>query len=98
MIPRASLSARMMVATSWFIAIFYNLAGTMPTVYTANGLCNMMKYKSKAAMKTKEILGVSLVYFIPIFILIYGYSRMAFALQTKVSHARFSITILLIWF
>ena len=78
--------ALLMVAAAWLIATIYNVAGNMPIVYTAHGTCYMMVYESKAAKQAKGMIGVSLVYFIPIFTLVYCYSRMAYALRTTVNN------------
>ena len=80
-----SFPAFVAIALAWFLATSFNLLNAVLTAYIQDGVCKLYVFNSVNAMKAAGIFGVALNYFIPIFILIYCYSMMAYSLRNKVS-------------
>ena len=74
-----------MVAGTWTFAVVYDVGGTIPVAYSMDGVCKLYMYETKSAMRGVGIMGACINYFIPITILVYCYSRMAYSLRSKVS-------------
>lgn len=72
------------IVAVWIIGPLYSALYMIPTSKVVDGVCRPFSdYPSAAAQKTAGIINVIFVYIIPLIVIIYVYSRMAFALRSR---------------
>jgi hypothetical protein len=69
----------------WLLGDVFNVLNDVLTAYIEDGACKLYVFNTLTAMQASGTIGFCLNYFIPIFILIYCYSMMAYSLRSKVS-------------
>ncbi len=68
------------IVAVWVIGLIWDIAGSVSTAKIEDGQCKQFLYPNAQVQQAVGLLGIFIVYFIPIFILIFCYSRMAYTL------------------